>query len=91
MTKHPHPITPPPELVREWWDAALPNASGPCIKTQLCTQAARWGADQELQACCSEMDGWGDIHYSAGWKFSKNLRTARRASLKEQALEALPE
>ena len=79
-----HPITPPPDLVEEWFNNS-PIDRG----LTLATQAAQWGADQELEACCSEMDGWGDIHYSAGWKFSKNLRTARRPSLKEQALHIL--
>ena len=40
-----HPITPPPELVQQW--AHLPadwNTIAPLI--------ARWGADQELEACC---------------------------------------
>ena len=25
----------------------------------IATQAARWGADQELEACCALMDDWG--------------------------------
>ena len=35
-----HPITPPPELVAKW-------ASSMCGYYE----AARWGADQELEAC----------------------------------------
>jgi hypothetical protein len=44
-------------------------------------RAARWGADQELEACC------GELPY-----FATELRRCRRPkppSLKEQALEAL--
>ena len=43
---------------------------------------ARWGADQELEACCELMDDWG--------LDEADLRAARRPkppSLKEQALE----
>jgi hypothetical protein len=50
----------------------------------IATQAAQWGADQELDACCE----WVDWKWS-GIK-SKELRAHRRPkspSLKEQALE----
>ena len=57
-----HPITPPPELVEQWRDEALnsfPDDENPCPcdiddarDEHIATQAARWGADQELQACC---------------------------------------
>ena len=79
-----HPITPPPELVEEWWNVALPNRDI-CVKTQLCTQAARWGADQELEACCK----W--LPKLPPWS-GNDLRKHRRPkppSLKEQALEVL--
>ncbi len=72
-----HPITPPPELVKQW--AHLPadwNTVAPLI--------AQWGADQELEACCEWLDGVGDL--------TLQLRAARRPkppSLKNQALEAL--
>jgi hypothetical protein len=50
-------------------------------------QAARWGADQELEACCEWfVRDWTDI------ETADTLRAARRPkppSLKEQALEAL--
>ena len=70
-----HPITPPPELVAKW-------ASSMCGYYE----AARWGADMELEACCQ-------------WLFENDydvapvcLRAARRPnppSLKQQALETL--
>jgi hypothetical protein len=76
MTKQPHPITPPPELVAKW-------ASSMCGYYE----AARWGADQELEACCEWfICDWTDI------ETADKLRAARRPkppSLKEQALEAL--
>ena len=85
-----HPITPPPELVNQWvalWQdrkTAIPY-------TTWFAQAARWGADQELEACINyfhEYDtSWGeDSDLIAG------LRAARRPkppSLKERALKAL--
>ena len=45
-----HPITPPPELVEEWFmdQRGLSEAS----RQHITTAAARWGADQELEACC---------------------------------------
>ena len=51
------------------------------------TQAARWGADQELEACCTELHVRG-----AAMQMIEFLRAARRPkppSLKEQALTAL--
>jgi len=53
----------------------------------IATQAARWGADQELEACCEWIGSEGLAGYT-----SRELRAARRPkppSLKEQALEAL--
>ena len=75
-----HPITPPPELVQQW----IRERDG---LEHLATQAARWGADQELEACCEWFIwDWSDI------ETADKLRTARRPklpSLKEQALMAL--
>jgi hypothetical protein len=56
------------------------------IKMKFATYASRWGADQELYACCEWLDreGWSGE--------SRQLRAARRPkppSLKDQALEAL--
>ena len=80
-----HPITPPPELVNQWC-----HEDGDEIMTSpwwyqiVATKAARWGADQELEACCKWLPSHRDLIPS--------LRTARRPkppSLKEQALMAL--
>jgi hypothetical protein len=52
----------------------------------LANKAARWGADQELDACC----WWLNKEINTGWCLDPQLRTARRPkppSLKEQALE----
>ena len=78
---------PPPELVQQWMteahDRRLPG--WPDVRV-IATQAARWGADQELEACC----GFIGCEHSVAW--SSKLRDARRhkpPSLKEQALKAL--
>lgn len=47
-----HPITPPPELVKQWWKEAqqADYSDGlPCWLTYVATQAARWGSLQELE------------------------------------------
>ena len=85
-----HPITPPPELVQQWIEntrthdcvGAYDPEYGQCIALQ----AARWGADQELEACCE----WADFHCSKD--LALDLRDARRPtppSLKQQALDGL--
>jgi hypothetical protein len=86
-----HPITPPPELV-EWW--VQTTESNDCIgayptnfEQRICTAAARWGADQELEACCEWLRDNGLYETRIG-----HLRAARRPkppSLKEQALEVV--
>ena len=87
MTDQQHPITPPPELLQQWavdyW--GNPGESIGEGEKYIATQAARWGADQELEACCA----W--IPEQTPWDADK-LRAARRPkppSLKEQALQEL--
>jgi hypothetical protein len=80
-----HPITPPPELVKQWienWYRSKVKHTE--IYSFLAACGAQWGADQELEACCHEVQNM----YSGG----SRLRAARRPkppSLKEQALEEL--
>jgi hypothetical protein len=79
-----HPITPPPELVKQWHQFSCIGDFA--ISQELATQAARWGADQELEECCAE------VLYFEGKALAKQIRAARRPeppSLKEQALAAL--
>ena len=88
-----HPITPPPELVQQWREAPEFSALSPCVMVtvtntklqDIATQAAQWGSDQELEACCdwveTECPGYGGPY--------EKLRAARRPkppNLKEQAL-----
>jgi hypothetical protein len=72
MTEN-HPITPPPELIAKW-------ASSMCGYYK----AARWGADQELEACCK----WLSSRSSLTEKL-RDVRRPKPPSLKEQALQAL--
>ena len=69
---------PPPELLDQW-----------CMENNwrdIAIQAAQWGADQELEACCEWLAYEGHEHEHLA------LRAARRPkppSLKEQALNDL--
>jgi hypothetical protein len=80
-----HPITPPPELQNQWSTKYIET---PCSFADLIIEVARWGADEELQACINFVYD----NELCDPDFYNNLRTARRPSppsLKEQALEAL--
>ena len=50
-----HLITPPPELLQEWCQQERNCSSGLDALKDLATQAARWGADAELEACCEQL------------------------------------
>lgn len=82
-----HPITPPTELVRHWCleaEAEHQPTVAYSMVNLVATKAARWGTEQELEACCALMDDWG--------LDETDLRFARRPkppSLKEQAIDAL--
>jgi hypothetical protein len=100
MTKQ-HPITPPPELVQQW----LGNHFGTTVSGEvsdvelaIATQAAQWGADQELEACCDHMRDhqWGFVERPDGTKIHRAIylqqsRRPKPPTLKEQALAALQE
>jgi hypothetical protein len=85
-----HPITPPPELVEDW-HAQLrgdpcPVEYATAAITLIATQAARWGADQELEACV----GWLISNQNPKWAAAlQEGRRPKPPSLKEQALEQL--
>jgi hypothetical protein len=87
------PITPPPELVKQWFLKAQHNEDPDvvCWMQATATQAAQWGADQELEACCQYISNEGEWFASPGHRLAE-LRAARRPkppTLKEQALAAL--
>jgi hypothetical protein len=59
-----HPITPPPELVREWNQEATGTHFEPYGYSEfIANRAAKWGADQELEACCEWLNGGSKIDY----------------------------
>ena len=94
MTNQQHPITPPPELLGKWeedWHHAKVKHIE--LEDHIATQAARWGADQELEACCLELvNGIGRSHAEFPSCLAEDLCIARRLkppSLKEQALHDL--
>ena len=48
MTNSNTKLSPPPELVGQWYDCA--TAAGPDYLQEIADRAAQWGADQELEA-----------------------------------------
>lgn len=82
MTDNNHPITPPTSLVQSW--IARPACQDYFSTVEeVAIEAARWGADMELEACCEWLvkNDWKAVH--------QHLRAARRPkplSLKEKAL-----
>jgi len=64
-----HPITPPPELVEQWADLLSQRSD-----SYVFTKAARWGADQELEACINFVYD----NELCDPDFYNNLRNARR-------------
>jgi hypothetical protein len=82
-------ITPPDDLLRDW--ARFQNHEDPeALWRRIATLAARWGADQELEACKQYMHDQ-DWFMSPTLRMSQlhNARRPKPPSLKEQALEAL--
>lgn len=93
-----HPITPPPQLVEQWRTTPEHvNGRSKIVLVSMTTSklqeiadcAARWGADQELEACCEWLH-WQKLVSHVN--LIACLRAARRPkppSLKEQALIVL--
>ena len=92
-----HPITPPPELFAEWFANSLKTldrkvsrddtGTTGLIAGEVAIQAARWGADQELEACEKY---WMTHGISPqGVVAMRYARRPKPPSLKEEALKAL--
>jgi len=80
--KQQHPITPPPDKIHNWLQL---EKTGWSIE-QIITLAAKWGADQELEATLIwlVLNGHGELCHK--------IRAARRhepPSLKDRALKGL--
>ena len=91
-----HPITLPPELVKQWLAEPeyVSGWNGKCVMfsitdyrfNNICAKAAQWGADQELEATLGLMATLN----IRGVDYVRNARRSARApSLKEQALAVL--
>jgi hypothetical protein len=75
-------ITPPPELVQQWWTEAVHSTPlNTNADTLFASRAAQWGADQELKACC---DWFQDFYKLETWmeRDLKAFRAARRPTPK---------
>ena len=99
-----HPITPPPELVKQWLaefygPESMPGMAPGEMVLHVAAVAARWGADQELEACCEWLTTkamtkpWETVPRPVlVTALVLELRAARRPkppSLKEQVLKSL--
>jgi hypothetical protein len=74
---------PHPELVQEW--ATVNGTHYEDLATlcrQVAIQAAQWGADQELEACCN----WVAVESIVAATELRSWRRPKPPSLKEQAL-----
>ncbi len=85
MVDKEHPITPPPELVQQWLAQHADYEKG---FNELLIEAAQWGADQEVGACCQwlVLNGYDLV--------ASKFHAARRPkppSLKEQAMRVFLE
>ena len=67
------PITPSPELVRQWLEDS-PEDDELGISDYIATQAARWGSDQELEACINYF-----YKYDTSWGEDSDLIVGLRA------------
>lgn len=89
MINKEHPMNAPLELIDQWLNNTRDNAIGvylPSCEVLFADQAVRWGADQELEACLTE------ISFYSTQAIADKIRAARRPSplsLKEQALATL--
>jgi hypothetical protein len=83
-----YPFTPPPELVQQWGTASPCKCDNThwAYEQHIAAEAAKWAADQELEACCEwlKADGYPGT--------AIDLRATRRPkppNLKEKLTEAL--
>ena len=82
-----HPITPPPELIKQWVSES--NHNDPLF-AQIAVMAARWGSDTELEACC---EWFQEFYKTESWVKHdlKHFRAARRPKPRTQKELALLE
>jgi hypothetical protein len=86
-TPEQHPITPPPWLMPHWsetWHKA--QVKHVSHVEFVAIEAARWGANQELEACCKIME---DNHAYVSGGVLHAIRRPKPPSLKERALSEI--
>ena len=88
-----HPITPPPKLVQQWMRVNNMDIAPFHLAQALATQAARWGFEQGVEACCEwlEKGPYGFSIAASASDLTGSLRAAvipKPPSLKELALAA---
>lgn len=83
-----HPIIPPPELVQQWAKHVLTPEEGNLALDLdwFAAQAAQWGSDQELKACCEWLYRHG---YANAHALLPAARRPKPPTLKKQALEEI--
>ena len=80
------PELPDDELVEQWHVEAMKGfRTNGVYEQDIATQAARWGADKELEACCKLLE----LSDSNAREFLTAARCPKPPSLKEQALHEL--
>jgi hypothetical protein len=84
-----HPITPPPELIRQWLEEffgpeTMPGMAPGEVSLHIATQAARWGADEQRNADCE----WVQSYAECGDSLLAAMRP-KLPRLAEEALKAL--
>ena len=86
MTNNEHTIIVPNDLLKNWEDRFHDdNENVDVLLIEAYEAGHRAGADQELEACCDQLERWG-------FPCAENLHNTRRSkslSLKEQALKQL--
>ena len=74
-----YPITPPSELLQLWFEQHHDYDKG---INELLIEAAQWGADAELKACCE----WLSVPCPSYGRELRNARRPKPPSLKETLL-----
>lgn len=78
------PIIPSAELLEEWM------TDKKCTYRDVLLRAARWGSDQELEACCAAVEAAGGTKSGpVQAAVLRDLRRPERTNLKQQAIDAL--
>jgi hypothetical protein len=78
-----HPITPPENLIHKWEGEWHHHRGRDTYEEFMAKQAAQWGADQELEACCEWLEERNSFTLAEA---ICNDRRPKPPSLREQAL-----